>query len=102
MTDGPVTWHYGLIARGWAGQISGGWPSHDARRDLRDIPSSITHHTSPRSQSAAAMSRVPTDRTSDFATLEAAKAFAGSHELKAAMHDAGLTSAPTIWSAARA
>ena len=35
--------------------------------------------------------------THDFATLEAAKAFAGSQELKAAMHDAGVTSAPTIW-----
>jgi len=35
--------------------------------------------------------------THDFATLEAAEAFAGSQELKAAMHDAGVTSAPTIW-----
>jgi len=40
--------------------------------------------------------------THDFATLEAAKAFAGSQELKAAMHDAGVTSAPTIWFATRA
>jgi hypothetical protein len=35
--------------------------------------------------------------TREFATLEAANAFAGSPELKAAMHDAGVTSAPTIW-----
>jgi hypothetical protein len=35
--------------------------------------------------------------THDFATLEDARAFAGSAELKAAMHDAGVTSAPTIW-----
>jgi hypothetical protein len=35
--------------------------------------------------------------THDFATLEAARAFAGSPELKAAMHDAGVTSAPTAW-----
>ena len=35
--------------------------------------------------------------THDFATLEAAKAFAGSPELKAAMHDAGVTSPPTVW-----
>jgi hypothetical protein len=35
--------------------------------------------------------------THDFATLEAAKAFAGSPKLKAAMHEAGVTSAPTIW-----
>ena len=35
--------------------------------------------------------------THDFATLEAAKAFTGSQELKAAMHDAGVTSAPSIW-----
>ncbi len=35
--------------------------------------------------------------THDFATLEAAEAFAGSQELKAAMHDAGVSSAPTIW-----
>jgi hypothetical protein len=35
--------------------------------------------------------------THDFATLEAAKAFTGSPELKAAMHDAGVTSAPTMW-----
>jgi hypothetical protein len=35
--------------------------------------------------------------THDFATLEEAPAFAGSEELKAAMHDAGVTSAPTIW-----
>lgn len=39
--------------------------------------------------------------THDFATLESAKAFAGSPELKAAMKDAGVTSAPTIWFATR-
>ena len=40
--------------------------------------------------------------THDFATLEAARVFAGSPELKAAMHDAGVTSAPAIWFATRA
>ena len=40
--------------------------------------------------------------THDFATLESARAFAGSPELKAAMHDAGVTSAPTISFANRA
>lgn len=40
--------------------------------------------------------------THTFATLESAKAFASSPELKAAMHDAGVTSAPTIWFATRA
>ena len=35
--------------------------------------------------------------THDFATLEAAQAFAGSAELRAAMHDAGVEGAPTIW-----
>ena len=40
--------------------------------------------------------------THDFATLEAARAFAGSPELKSAMHDAGVTSAPTIWFTPRA
>ena len=40
--------------------------------------------------------------THDFATLESARAFAGSPELKAAMHDAGVTSAPTIWFMTRA
>jgi hypothetical protein len=40
--------------------------------------------------------------THDFATLESARAFAGSSELKAAMNDAGVTSAPTIWFATRA
>ena len=40
--------------------------------------------------------------THDFATLESARAFASSPELKAAMHDAGVTSAPTIWFAMRA
>jgi hypothetical protein len=39
--------------------------------------------------------------THDFATLESAKAFAGSPELKAAMKDAGVTSAPTTWFATR-
>lgn len=38
----------------------------------------------------------------DFATLDAAQAFAGSSELKAAMHDAGVASAPTIWFTTRA
>lgn len=38
----------------------------------------------------------------DFATLGAAKAFADSQELKAAMHDAGVISAPTIWFTTRA
>lgn len=40
--------------------------------------------------------------THDFATLDAARAFAGSPELKSAMHDAGVTSAPTIWFTTRA
>lgn len=35
--------------------------------------------------------------THDFATLEAAQAFAGNSELQAAMHDAGVEGAPTIW-----
>lgn len=39
--------------------------------------------------------------THDFATLEAARAFATSPELKAAMSDAGVTSAPTVWFATR-
>lgn len=40
--------------------------------------------------------------THDFTTLDATKAFAGSPELKSAMHDAGVTSAPTIWFTTRA
>ena len=40
--------------------------------------------------------------THDFATLEAAQAFAGSPELRSAMHDAGVVGAPTIWFARRA
>jgi hypothetical protein len=35
--------------------------------------------------------------THDFATMEAAKAFAGSSEMGAAMHDAGVEGAPTVW-----
>lgn len=35
--------------------------------------------------------------THDFATMEAAKAFAGSSEMQAAMHDAGVEGAPTVW-----
>jgi hypothetical protein len=35
--------------------------------------------------------------THEFATLEAARAFAGSSELRAAMHDAGVQGAPTVW-----
>jgi hypothetical protein len=40
--------------------------------------------------------------THDFATLEAARAFAGSQELRSTMHDAGVVGAPTIWFAQRA
>ena len=40
--------------------------------------------------------------THDFATLDAARAFAGSAELKSAMQHAGVTSAPTIWFTTRA
>ena len=40
--------------------------------------------------------------THDFATLEAAQAFAGSSELRAAMHEAGIQGAPTIWFTERA
>jgi hypothetical protein len=40
--------------------------------------------------------------THDFATLDSAKAFVASPELKKAMHDAGVTSSPTIWFATRA
>jgi hypothetical protein len=40
--------------------------------------------------------------THEFATVAAAQAFAGSAELRAAMHDAGIVGAPTIWFANRA
>jgi hypothetical protein len=40
--------------------------------------------------------------THEFASLQAAQAFAGSAELKAAMHDAGVVGAPTVWFAERA
>jgi hypothetical protein len=39
--------------------------------------------------------------THEFASVEAAQAFAGSTELRAAMHDAGVQGAPTIWFAQR-
>lgn len=35
--------------------------------------------------------------THEFATIEAAQAFAGSAELRAAMHDAGVVGAPAVW-----
>jgi hypothetical protein len=35
--------------------------------------------------------------THDFATLEAAQAFAKSEELKKAMQNTGMVGAPTIW-----
>ncbi len=35
--------------------------------------------------------------THEFATVEAAKAFTKSEELKKAMHSAGVVGAPTIW-----
>ncbi len=35
--------------------------------------------------------------THEFASVEAAQAFAGSAELREAMHDAGVQGAPTIW-----
>jgi hypothetical protein len=35
--------------------------------------------------------------THDFATLDAAKAFSGSPELREAMHAAGVQGAPTLW-----
>lgn len=35
--------------------------------------------------------------THEFESLEAAQAFAGSAELRAAMHDAGVEGAPTVW-----
>jgi hypothetical protein len=40
--------------------------------------------------------------THEFGTLDEAKAFAGSPKLKAAMHEAGVISAPTIWFTTRA
>ena len=40
--------------------------------------------------------------THEFATVEAAQAFAGSAELREAMHEAGVVGAPTIWFATRA
>jgi hypothetical protein len=33
----------------------------------------------------------------EFATLEDAQAWAGSPELRSAMHDAGVEGAPTVW-----
>jgi hypothetical protein len=38
----------------------------------------------------------------EFATVEAAQAFAGSAELRAAMHDANVLGAPTVWFTNRA
>ena len=38
----------------------------------------------------------------EFASLEAAQAFGASPELRAAMHDAGVAGAPTIWFTERA
>jgi hypothetical protein len=35
--------------------------------------------------------------THDFASLEAARAFAGAPELKSAMSNAGVVGAPTVW-----
>ena len=35
--------------------------------------------------------------THEFATVEAAQAFAASPELKTAMHGGGVTSVPTVW-----
>jgi hypothetical protein len=35
--------------------------------------------------------------THEFATLDAAKAFSGSPELREAMHAAGVQGAPTLW-----
>jgi hypothetical protein len=35
--------------------------------------------------------------THEFASIEAAKAFAGREDLKAAMQRAGVVGAPTIW-----
>jgi Antibiotic biosynthesis monooxygenase. len=35
--------------------------------------------------------------THEFATLDAAQAWAGSPELRSAMHDAGVEGAPTVW-----
>ncbi|MFO1149436.1 MAG: cyclase [Alsobacter sp.] len=35
--------------------------------------------------------------THDFATLDAARAFVGSSELKTAMSQAGVVAAPTVW-----
>lgn len=40
--------------------------------------------------------------THDFASLEAAQAFAGSAELRSAMHEAGVAGPPTIWFTTRA
>lgn len=40
--------------------------------------------------------------THDFASVEAAQAFAGNADLKAAMQRGGVTSPPTIWFATRA
>jgi hypothetical protein len=40
--------------------------------------------------------------THEFATIEAARAFAGSADLKAAMQRAGVIGAPTIWFADKA
>lgn len=38
----------------------------------------------------------------DFATMDSAKAFAASHELKSAMQEAGVQGPPTIWFANKA
>lgn len=35
--------------------------------------------------------------THEFATLDAAQTWAGSPELRSAMHDAGVQGAPTVW-----
>ena len=39
--------------------------------------------------------------THEFASLDAAQAWAGSPELRSAMHDAGVQGAPTVWFTSR-
>jgi hypothetical protein len=58
-------------------RIKPGAKGHAVYRDVEDVSDVTAWH--------------------DFSNLEAAKAFAGSNELKAAMKGAGVIGAPTIW-----
>ncbi len=69
---------------------------------LLAFPALVRAQTAPLAVGTTSLPNTDVTVTHDFDSLDAAHAFVGSEELRAAMQQAGVTAEPSVWFAARA